>query len=50
MPVLAMDAGTTRVTALVMGEDGAAPSRGDREFEPDPGRRDDGRRAGGWAS
>src|SRR3954451_17205449 len=40
MPVLAIDAGTTGVTALVVGEDGAVLSRGYREFAqlfPRPG-------------
>ena len=40
MPVLAIDAGTTGVTALVVGEDGSVLSRGYREFAqlfPRPG-------------
>ncbi len=40
MPVLAIDAGTTGVTALVVGEDGGVLSRGYREFAqlfPRPG-------------
>src|SRR3954463_6702516 len=40
MPVLAIDAGTTGVTALVVGEDGGGLSRGYREFAqlfPRPG-------------
>ena len=40
MPVLAIDAGTTGVTGLVVGEDGAVLSRGYREFAqlfPRPG-------------
>ena len=40
MPVLAIDAGTTGVTALVVGEDGAVLARGYREFAqlfPRPG-------------
>jgi glycerol kinase len=40
MPVLAIDAGTTGITALVVGEDGAVLSRGYREFAqlfPRPG-------------
>src|SRR3954452_12017615 len=40
MPVLAIDAGTTGVTALVVGEAGAVLSRGYREFAqlfPRPG-------------
>src|SRR3954470_16506846 len=40
MPVLAIDAGTTGVTALVVGEDGGLLSRGYREFAqlfPRPG-------------
>jgi glycerol kinase len=40
MPVLAIDAGTTGVTALVVGEDGGVLSRGYREFPqlfPRPG-------------
>src|SRR3954452_1385099 len=40
MPVLAIDAGTTGVTALVVGEDGGVVSRGYREFAqlfPRPG-------------
>ena len=40
MPVLAIDAGTTGVTALVVGEQGDVLSRGYREFAqlfPRPG-------------
>ena len=40
MPVLAIDAGTTGVTALVVGEDGGVLARGYREFAqlfPRPG-------------
>src|SRR3954465_5923252 len=40
MPVLAIDAGTTGVTALVVGEDGGVLARGYREFAqlfPPPG-------------
>ena len=40
MPVLAIDAGTTGVTALVVAEDGAVLARGYREFAqlfPRPG-------------
>ena len=40
MPVLAIDAGTTGITALVVGEDGGVVSRGYREFAqlfPRPG-------------